>query len=189
MTKKQSILALGIFFIGTVLLVLLFSYIVSKSDVRISFPKWNIFFPASKKISLEETGTVKRVVDGDTIEMENGEKVRYIGINTPESVDPRRAIECFGKEASAYNKNLVEGKEVRLVKDVSDRDKYGRLLRFVYLENGTFVNELLVREGYAFVASYPPDISKQDIFRTAEIVAKKEGRGLWSETTCNGKKE
>lgn len=137
---------------------------------------------------VENTAQVKRVVDGDTILLENGEKVRYIGVNTPESVDPRQGVECFGKEASVFNRDLVEGKRVRLERDTSDRDKYGRLLRFVYLEDGTFVNELLVREGYAFVSTYPPDVSKQDTFRLAEKQARDEKRGLWSETTCNGKK-
>lgn len=131
---------------------------------------------------------VRRVVDGDTIELENDEMVRYIGVNTPESVDPRRTVECFGKEASAFNKKLVEGKKVILERDVSDRDKYGRLLRFVYLEDGTFINEVLVREGYAFVATYPPDVSRQDLFRSAEKLARDEKKGLWSETACNGKK-
>ena len=73
-------------------------------------------------------------MDGDTIELSNGEKVRYIGINTPETKDPRKIVECFGKESYEYNKKLVEGKEVALEKDVSDKDKYGRLLRYVWIE-------------------------------------------------------
>lgn len=131
---------------------------------------------------------VQRVIDGDTIELENGQKVRYIGINTPETVDPRRKVECFGKEASAFNHNLVEGKFVRLVKDISETDKYGRLLRFVYLEDGTLVNEVLVREGYAYASVYPPDISKKDLFSEAESAARIEKQGLWSPDTCDGKK-
>lgn len=131
---------------------------------------------------------INRAIDGDTIELQNGERVRYIGVNAPESVSVRRAGECFGKEAAVFNKNLVEGKVVRLEKDISDRDKYGRLLRFVYLEDGTLVNETLVREGYAFASAYPPDIAKQDIFLLVEKVAREEKRGLWSETTCHGKK-
>ena len=114
--------------------------------------------------------------------------MRYIGINAPESVDPRRGAECFGKEASEFNKDLVEGKIVRLEKDISDRDKYGRLLRFAYLEDGTLANEALVREGYAFVATYPPDVAKKDMFRAAERKARDERKGLWDEATCDGKK-
>lgn len=131
---------------------------------------------------------VTRVIDGDTIELENGEKVRYIGINTPESVDPRKKVECLGKEAATFNKSLVEGKRVRLEKDVSDRDKYGRLLRFVFLEDGTFVNEVLVREGYASTMPYAPDVSKKDLFREAETDAKQNEMGLWNRDTCERKK-
>lgn len=124
---------------------------------------------------------VKRVVDGDTIELENGQKVRYIGIDTPETVKPNSAVECFGKEASNKNKELVEGKTVRLEKDVSETDRFGRLLRYVYVDD-IFVNDFLVREGYANSASFPPDIKNQDRFRDAEVEAKSNNRGLWS--TC-----
>ncbi len=138
--------------------------------------------------STEEWQIVKRAIDGDTIELESGEKVRYIGVNAPESVKPNWPVECFGHEASAYDKQLVEGKRVRLTKDVSDRDKYGRLLRFVYLEDGTFVNDQLVREGYAFVSTFPPDVAKADEFKQAQAEARTAQRGLWSPTTCGGKK-
>lgn len=147
------------------------------------------FFSIEEQRSYEsESFLVARVVDGDTIELENGQKVRYIGIDTPESVKPGVSVQCFAKEASAFNKMLVEGKSVRLEHDVSDKDKYGRLLRFVYLEDGTFVNQVLVEEGYASVASFPPDISKQDVFRRAEQTARERNVGLWNEATCNGKK-
>lgn len=131
---------------------------------------------------------VKRVVDGDTIELETGEKVRYIGINAPESVKPNSPVECFGKEASMRNQELVEGKIVRLEKDISEQDKYGRLLRFTYLEDGTFVNEWLVREGYARVSTFPPDVAEADRFRLAEREARDSKRGLWAEDACGGKK-
>ncbi len=131
---------------------------------------------------------VTRVVDGDTIELEDGRKVRYIGINTPETVDPRRKVECFGKEASSFNKSLVEGKKVRLEKDVSETDRYGRLLRFAYLEDGTFVNEVLVREGYAYAAAYVPDITRKAFFAETEKDARENERGLWSPNTCAGEK-
>jgi endonuclease YncB( thermonuclease family) len=131
---------------------------------------------------------VKRVVDGDTIEIERGEKVRYIGMNTPESVKVNSPVECFGKEASAKNKELVEGKMVRLEKDVSNTDRYGRLLRFVYLEDGTFVNDELVREGYARVSTFPPDVKLAEQFKLAEREARENKRGLWADETCSGKK-
>ena len=122
---------------------------------------------------------VKRVVDGDTIELENGQKVRYIGINTPETVDPRRPVQCFGIESSLANKKLVEGKAVTLEKDVSETDKYGRLLRYVYLGN-VFVNEYLVRNGFAQVSSYPPDVKYQNIFLKAQQEARRIRLGLWN---------
>lgn len=128
---------------------------------------------------------VVRVVDGDTIEIEGGQKVRYIGINTPETVDPRLSPQCFGKEASLKNKELVEGKEVYLEKDISEVDKYGRLLRYLYLDqNGISLNEQLVREGYAVSSSYPPDIKYQDRFKLAETEARNQQKGLWNEQTC-----
>ncbi|OGY29213.1 MAG: hypothetical protein A3F33_01165 [Candidatus Woykebacteria bacterium RIFCSPHIGHO2_12_FULL_43_10] len=121
------------------------------------------------------TVLVKRVIDGDTIEIEGGQKVRYIGIDTPESTTK---TECFGKEATNKNKLLVEGREVTLEKDVSETDKFGRLLRYVYVGN-LMVNQELVLSGYANASSYPPDIKYQELFRTSEKEAREQGRGLW----------
>lgn len=118
---------------------------------------------------------VTKVIDGDTIEIEGGQRIRYIGIDTPESTIQH---ECFGKEASAKNKELVEGKLVRLVKDVSETDKYKRLLRYVYVDN-QLVNETLVKDGYANAVSYPPDIKYQDKFNAAEKQAREANLGLW----------
>lgn len=123
--------------------------------------------------------TVARVIDGDTIEIETGDRVRYIGMNAPETVDPRKPVECFGKEASAYNHKLVEGKKVRLVSDITDKDKYGRLLRYVYLEDGTFINLKLVENGYASVMTVPPNVAQVEEFVKAEREAREVGRGLW----------
>lgn len=123
-------------------------------------------------------GMVARVIDGDTIVLENGETVRYIGIDAPET---SRGRECFADESTNYNKLLVEGKVVRLEKDVSERDRYGRLLRYVYV-NDEMVNRKLVLDGYAFAASYPPDIKNQEIFKLSETEARKNIKGLWA--TC-----
>ena len=188
MTRKQSILSAGVLFIGISVFVMLFFQNIPGKGITASVREWKTHFFEGRNKNEEEIFLVKRMIDGDTIELENGEKVRYIGINTPESVDPRRKVECFGKEAGAYNRDLVEGKKVRLVRDTSDRDTYRRLLRFVYLEDGTFVNEVLVREGYAFVSPYPPDVTHQDIFRRAESEARNEQRGLWAPHICAGKK-
>ena len=124
---------------------------------------------------------VVRVVDGDTIEvLIGGEelRLRYIGVDTPETVDPRRPVGCFGKEASARNRELVDGKTVGLEKDVSETDRYGRLLRYVWLE-GRMVNAQLVKEGYAVASTYPPDVRHADLFANLEAQARQAGRGLW----------
>lgn len=172
------------FGLGTVLFALVYVLAARELDIDMRWDEYLPAIPREEAFSLQ----VKRAIDGDTIELEDGRKVRYIGINTPESVDPRRGVQCFGKEASAFNRELVEGRAVRLEKDVSETDKYGRLLRFVYLEDGTFVNERLVSEGYAAASPYAPDISKKDFFKAAEMKARQEGRGLWSPATCDGKK-
>ncbi len=127
---------------------------------------------------------VTRVIDGDTIELSTGQKVRYVGMDTPETVDPRRPVGCFGKEASSENKKLVEGKEVILEKDVSETDKYSRLLRYVYLPlpdgNLLFVNDYLVRAGFAKVYTYPPDVKFNEQFLQAEREARTQNRGMWA---------
>jgi micrococcal nuclease len=128
-----------------------------------------------------EANTIKvtRVIDGDTIEIEGGERVRYIGIDTPETVDPRKPVQCFGVEASNKNKELVEGKTVRLEKDITDRDKYNRLLRYVYVGD-TFINLELVKQGFAYSYSYPPDIKYQEQFVKSQQEAREAKRGLWN---------
>lgn len=129
---------------------------------------------------------VARVIDGDTIEIAGGRHVRFVGVNTPETVDPRRPVQCFGKEASAFTHRLLDGVSVRLVRDISDTDKYDRLLRYIYLPDGTFVNLVLVREGYAQVNTYPPDIAHAAEFQAAQREAKSASRGLWG--GCPAKK-
>ncbi|WP_432776849.1 thermonuclease family protein [Brevibacillus gelatini] len=127
----------------------------------------------------EMTATVKRVVDGDTFELASGEKVRMIGIDTPETVKPNHPVEPYGKEASNYTKELLTGKQVTLKFDVEPYDKYKRLLAYVYLEDGTFVNEKLVRDGYARIMTIPPNVAMADVFLAAEREAREANRGLW----------
>lgn len=128
---------------------------------------------------------VMKVVDGDTVEIENGKLVRYIGIDTPETKHPTKGVECFGKEASEKNKELVEGKVVKLEKDISETDRYGRLLRYVYLQEPTatapalFINEYLVKEGYAHAVTFPPDIKYSDHFLELQKNAREQKKGLW----------
>lgn len=123
---------------------------------------------------------VTSVVDGDTIEIAGGQRVRYLGIDTPETVHPTKKVQCFGPEASAQNHHLVEGKAVRLVRDIEDTDTYNRLLRYVYLEDGTFVNLALVQDGYANVLTYPPNIAHARELQAAQNDARVASRGLWS---------
>jgi micrococcal nuclease len=130
--------------------------------------------------------TVIRVVDGDTIEVRIGgelEDVRYIGVDTPESVKPGEPVECFGLDASRFNERLVAGEQVRLVFDRELRDVYGRLLAYVYLADGddTFVNAELVRGGYATTLEIAPNDRFADLFARLERRAGAAGRGLWGE--------
>lgn len=123
-----------------------------------------------------ETALVTQVIDGDTIVIEGGFRVRYIGIDAPE-IHPQ--LEAYGMEALQANRELVEGKEVRLERDISETDKYGRLLRYVYI-NGTLVNAELVREGLAYAKAYPPDTKYQDYLEELEAEAREAGRGMWA---------
>jgi micrococcal nuclease len=125
---------------------------------------------------------VARVVDGDTILLQNKQTVRYLGIDTPELHHPTIGEECGGLEASAQNQKLLAGRRVRLVSDVTDRDSYGRLLRYVFTEDGTFVNYELIRKGYGQVFEMQPDHLLTNTFTQAQMDAKKDGIGLWK--TC-----
>lgn len=121
----------------------------------------------------EESVLVTRVIDGDTIEVEGDRKVRYIGIDCPEEDQP------FSREATAANKKMVEGRIVTLVKDVSDKDVFGRLLRYVYIGD-VFVNTKLVEEGLAEATPYPPDLAHEGEFDDLEKKAKDLSKGMWA---------
>ena len=116
---------------------------------------------------------VTRVIDGDTIEIEGGYRVRYIGIDTPE------ISESYYLKATEANRSLVEGKKIRLEKDVEDKDEYGRLLRYVWVDS-IMVNAELVRLGYAYSYSYPPNLKYQSYFLQMEKEAREHKRGLWN---------
>jgi len=123
---------------------------------------------------------VLRVIDGDTIELENGERVRYIGIDTPETKHPSKPVEYYGREADSANRALVERKEVRLEFDVQERDQYGRLLAYVFVGD-IFVNAWLVENGYAQVMTIPPNVRYAERFLELQQKAREEGKGLWGE--------
>jgi micrococcal nuclease len=126
---------------------------------------------------------VLRVVDGDTIRVRldgRTERVRYIGVDTPESVKPGTPVQCFAKRAAAANAALVAGRSVRLVGDVEQRDRYGRLLAYVYREpDGAFVNAQLVRDGYARTLTIAPNVAHARQFAQLAQTARANGRGLW----------
>jgi micrococcal nuclease len=121
------------------------------------------------------------VVDGDTIVLTGGERVRYIGVDTPESVKPGTPVQCYAKAASHANERMVAGEPVRLRFDAERRDRYGRLLAYVYrASDGLFVNAELVRRGYAVTLTIPPNVAHAAEFAHLARSARRAGRGLWS---------
>lgn len=157
---------------GALIILLAYIFGVNLSDLK-SFQK--TFFPSpTPTLSPTQISTARvlSVIDGDTIIIEPNVKVRYVGIDAPE-VD-----ECFAEESLAENKKLVEGKTVKLEKDVSDKDKYGRLLRYIYID-GLFVNEHLIKQGFAKNMGIKPDLRYYQLFKGAQTEAKDFSRGLW----------
>ena len=132
---------------------------------------------------------VSEVVDGDTVKLSDGNKVRILGIDTPETKDPRKPVQCFGEEASLKMTELVDDKKVTLLVDEGqgDKDKYGRLLRYIYIGN-TDIGAEMVRQGYAFAYTKYP-VSKMDGYVALEQEARENKAGLWAEDTCNGSTE
>lgn len=183
--KKIKFAGLGI--IGILVLFFGAAYVIAFTSPTPPKPSQEVKSEATQATTLSTpTPTpdpnlvkVTRVIDGDTIEIEGGKHVRFIGIDTPETVHPSKPVQCYGKEASAKTKELLEGQEIKLEKDVSEVDRYGRLLRYIWKGN-TLVNELLVKEGYAQVSTYPPDVKYQDRFLAAQKDARDNNRGLWS---------
>lgn len=158
---------------------------------KISIPESS---PDVQSVTPSETGffMVERVIDGDTILLSNGEKVRFIGIDTPELSqslklyeDVRRsgqdikAIQELGQEAYEFTRNLLEGKRVRLEFDVDQRDRYGRLLAYVFLEDGTFINAKILEEGYGSIMTIPPNIKYRDQLLALQGDAREKKKGIW----------
>jgi micrococcal nuclease len=144
------------------------------------------FNPPEPGVTSGEFEYVQRVVDGDTLVLGTGERVRLIGVNTPETVHPKKTVEAFGKEASAFTKRMVEGKLVRLEFDpLSSRrsdgkDRYSRTLAYVFLQDGTHLNAEIIRQGYGFAVSTTPPLKYQNEFRRLELEAREQRRGLWA---------
>jgi micrococcal nuclease len=158
--------------------------LVEKANENVSVPNEIV-----QNTNEGETYDVIAVVDGDTIKVAMGgalETVRIIGINTPETVDPRRPVQCFGKEASARAKELLLGNRATLKADgtQSDRDKYGRLLRYVFI-NGVDYGKEMIRRGYAYEYTYNIPYEYQTDYKEAQTLARDEGVGLWNPDACN----
>lgn len=141
--------------------------------------------PASSLPACTWAETV-RVIDGDTIVVRIAgaeDTVRYIGVDTPETSHPTKGVEPFGAEATAANRTLVEGRRICLESDITERDRYSRLLRYAWLENGTMVNEALLALGLAQVVTYPPDVKYvESRYLPAQRAAREAGLGIWSGT-------
>ena len=177
LTKRKIVYVLAI------ILAILQLFLNRNQPVKIS-PVSSIIPTPNISITSFDKKLVKvvRVIDGDTIEIEGKIKVRYIGINTPEIIrdttGKKTGEYCFAQKAMDENIRLVEGKTVRLEKDISETDKYGRLLRFVYV-NEIFVNDYLIKNGYAKIMTIKPDIKLSQQFKTDEKEAKTNNLGLW----------
>jgi micrococcal nuclease len=141
--------------------------------------------PASGNLPAGVDAVVRKVVDGDTIEIAGGERVRLIGIDTPETSDPNRPVGCFGREASRFTAGLLPpGTVVRLVGDVEQRDRDDRLLAYVYRRaDGLFVNAELLRRGYAQILTIPPNVAHTDAFVAVAAQAREGSQGLWGACT------
>lgn len=172
--------------IGYVALICLISVVFARA-----WPEKPAQIPARDQATYD----VVEVFDGDTIAIAKDgkiEKVRFIGVDTPETKDPRKPVQCFGREASEFTKQLLKGAKVRIEYDpvVGERDRYQRLLAYVWKDSGLFVNQELVVEGYAHEYTYQNQLYKyRDQFQREEANARSAQRGLWSATTCNGKTE
>lgn len=190
--KKVVLLAIG-------LLALAFSFFGSLSREPVVPPTPSQITDVATSIAGATTTSplpphtypVVKVVDGDTIAiLMNGKSVtlRLIGIDTPETVDPRKPVQCFGKAASDKAKELLAGKTVRLEFDASQGtlDKYGRTLAYVFLADGIFFNEYMIAAGYAHEYTYNLPYKYQVGFKEAEKRAREEKKGLWADETCAG---
>ena len=142
--------------------------------------------PATGTLPAGVDAVVRKVVDGDTLEIAGGERVRLIGVDTPETNAPNRPVGCYGREASRFTASLLPpGTPVRLVGDVEQRDRYDRLLAYVYRRSdGLFVNAELLRRGYAQVLTIPPNVAHTDQFVAIARQAREGSQGLWAACTA-----
>lgn len=166
---KIQILKLFLFF-GIILIIYLTIGILTKEHI----------------ILQKDECRVLQIFDGDTIEVDcNGrvDKVRFIGIDTPETHKPDTPVQCFGPEASNFTTSLLKNRIIKLEKDFEDKDIYGRLLRYVYLDN-VMINEIIAKNGYSYLLTIPPDVKYTDKFKSAVNYAREHELGLWK--SCKG---
>lgn len=194
MNLKRIFILLSVF-LNLIALVVLVDFVKEppikiEKDLSQITPTLSKNLTDSSEVLSEQSGeeiqisTVVKVIDGDTVALDNGKVVRYLGIDTPENPGDKNQ-ECYALNASIANKELVEGEKVLLIKDISETDRYGRLLRYVWTldDNGrkdVFVNEELIKKGYATASFYSPDVRYDQEFRLDEIEAKEAGLGLWN---------
>jgi micrococcal nuclease len=186
--KKNKKKALALF---AVVLPLLLSFIFSKLPEidRINgiqdIPKiLNLLLEEEENSREFVDAKVVRVVDGDTVVVRyerREERIRLIGVDTPETVHPNKPIEAYGEEAKEYTKKKLEEKDIQIEFDVQERDRYGRLLGYIWLD-GLLFNDELLRMGYARVATFPPNVKYVETFKETERNAREKQVGLWGET-------
>lgn len=180
------------------ILVFLLGFIIGKASIvneNKNFeiknnPIKNTIFLTPTLILNQDFYPVIKVVDGDTIDVEidnQVKRIRIIGINTPEVADPRKTVECFGKEALNKAKEILTGKKVKLEEDLTqgNADKYGRLLRYVFLEDGTDFGLLMIKEGYAYEYTYNIPYKHQQKYKKAQKEAQENKKGLWADGVCS----
>ena len=187
--RPDQIFSLGI------VLILLGLGTIALSEVEVPNPSGPAVSPESPPETIDQEVpetlagpvyyAVERVVDGDTIIVQGVlDSIRLIGIDTPEVNDRRPQVRCLAKLATQRMEELVGNREVLLIRDVEDRDKYHRLLRYVFLPDGTFVNSLIIREGYAKILTIPPNVRYVARFFSEQEAARTAGRGLWNPGVC-----
>jgi micrococcal nuclease len=165
--------------------------IFANEPVRVYYAEGKLRIPFGQSYNYADI-LVQRVIDGDTVQLETGERVRLIGIDTPELHESDKlyrdsqrtkqdvsTIQELGRRAYAFTRNLVEGKRVSLEFDVEKHDRYGRLLAYVYLKDGTFVNAEIIKHGYASLMTIPPNVKYAQLFLSLYRDARMNKRGLW----------
>lgn len=186
--KKSDLVKIR-FAIYVLLIVLMFVFASGLEDPRTMPKKIEVEVPMTEQIQ-NNIYVVTEVIDGDTIDVTNDGKtlrVRLIGIDSPEIRDASKPVECFGKEASDFLNSLILSKEITMEADPtqSDKDKYDRLLRYIFIANGENINQTMVANGYAFEYTYKMPYKYQAAFKAAQAEARKEGKGLWAKDVCN----